>query len=192
MARLHRLLAAVITLGTQVPSMAEDAARPEEQPTFDRETYDERNKLLNRLIGECIELSRSAAIEKKERKTVPDETISQLEELHLQIQKLEGQQDEETLKLQAAQSTGSKETAATAEPTPGDPSDVYFQGWLLSRDAEKLREKGKLAESREKLERAIKLFEQVAKEHPDWKPDMVQSRLKKAKNELSALPLAGG
>lgn len=61
-------------------------------------------------------------------------------------------------------------------PKNFDPSDVYFQGWLLSRDAEKLAAEERFTEAYEKLERAQKLFNSVAEFFPLWKPDMVKGR----------------
>ncbi len=61
-------------------------------------------------------------------------------------------------------------------PAHFDPSDVYFQGWLLSRDAEKLRADKKFTEAYEKLRRAQQLFDSVATYYPLWKPEMVKGR----------------
>jgi hypothetical protein len=61
-------------------------------------------------------------------------------------------------------------------PDPNDPSELYFQGWLLSRDAGKLEENDKPAEALEKLERARQIFDRVARDFPTWKPEMVAGR----------------
>ncbi len=66
-----------------------------------------------------------------------------------------------------------------AEPARFDPSEVYFQGWLLTRDAEKLANDGKFNESLEKLRRAQQLFDTVARTFPEWKEEMVAGRRKK-------------
>lgn len=61
-------------------------------------------------------------------------------------------------------------------PMNFDPADVYFQGWLLARDAEKLRAEKKYAESLEKLQRSRELFDNVATYFPMWKREMVGGR----------------
>ena len=61
-------------------------------------------------------------------------------------------------------------------PAHFDPSDVYFQGWLLSRDAEKLKAEKRYAEALEKFRRSQQLFDSVQKYFPLWKPEMVKGR----------------
>jgi hypothetical protein len=77
------------------------------------------------------------------------------------------------------------EEAAGPAPDPHDPSDRYFQGWLLSRDAGKLAEEGKSAEALVKLDRARQLFDRVARDFPDWKPEMVAGRRKQTAESLA-------
>ncbi|MGE9270259.1 MAG: hypothetical protein ACQKBU_05595, partial [Verrucomicrobiales bacterium] len=77
---------------------------------------------------------------------------------------------------------------STPQATPNfDPSDVYFQGWLLSKDAEKLREEGKHAEALEKLRRAQQLFDTVARAFPEWKKDMVSGRRRKTVDAIASV-----
>ncbi|MGB6221039.1 tetratricopeptide repeat protein [Haloferula sp.] len=64
-------------------------------------------------------------------------------------------------------------------PAAFDPSDVYFQAWLLSKDAEKLEEEGKHLEALNKLRRARQMFGEISKNFPTWKPEMVQGRVEK-------------
>jgi len=89
-----------------------------------------------------------------------------------------------------------------------NPADVYYQGYLYSDEALKLQNSGKYAESLEKYRRAQTFFDTVAKFHPEWKPDMVATRLKKNlgsikdtsaraeqemnKNNIAAAELEGG
>ncbi|RYD64659.1 MAG: tetratricopeptide repeat protein [Verrucomicrobiaceae bacterium] len=93
--------------------------------------------------------------------------------------------------------------SATAQEQPGpltpskdapsnfDPSDVYFQGWLLSRDAEKLQGEKKYAEALEKVLRARQLFDNVSSYYPLWKPDMVKGRRAKTQEDIDRVgPLA--
>jgi Flp pilus assembly protein TadD len=88
---------------------------------------------------------------------------------------------------------------ATAQEQPGpmtptkdapanfDPSDVYFQGWLLSRDAEKLQAENKPAEALEKLLRARQLFDSVSSYYPLWKPEMVKGRRSKTQDDIDVV-----
>lgn len=78
-------------------------------------------------------------------------------------------------------------TPAPSAPAHFDPSDVYFQGWLLSRDAEKLQADGKFVEALEKFTRARQLFESVATYFPLWKPEMVQGRRQKTQELIAAV-----
>ena len=72
-------------------------------------------------------------------------------------------------------------------PEPNAPSDRYFQGWLLSRDAGKLADEGKPAEALGKLDRARQLFDRVARDFPDWKPEMVAGRRKQTAESLALI-----
>jgi predicted nucleic acid-binding Zn-ribbon protein len=76
-------------------------------------------------------------------------------------------------------------------PANFDPADVYFQGWLLSRDADKLRAEKKYAESLEKLQRARELFDSVATYFPMWRRDMVGGRRAQTQETIDQVaPLA--
>jgi hypothetical protein len=68
-----------------------------------------------------------------------------------------------------------------------DPSDLYFQGWLLSRDAEKLADGKKPEEALDKLDRARRIFDRVARDFPDWKPEMVKGRRAQTAETLALL-----
>jgi Flp pilus assembly protein TadD len=72
-------------------------------------------------------------------------------------------------------------------PAAFDPSDVYFQGWLLSKDAEKLREEEKYAEALEKLRRARELFDTIARTFPEWRKDMVERRRTKTHDLIASV-----
>lgn len=60
-----------------------------------------------------------------------------------------------------------------------DPSEAYFQGWLLSRDAENLEKDGDVKAADAKLDQASKLFDAIRTYYPDWRPEMVKGRLEK-------------
>ncbi len=61
-------------------------------------------------------------------------------------------------------------------PAQFDPSDVYFQGYLATRAAEQLEAKGDFAAAAEKLGKAQKMFDNVNRYYPAWKPEMVKGR----------------
>jgi tetratricopeptide (TPR) repeat protein len=74
-----------------------------------------------------------------------------------------------------------------------DPSDVWFQAWMSSRDAEKLATAGKFSEALDKYEHSRQMFENVAKLYPEWKKDMVQGRLAATRESIQTLkPKAEG
>jgi Flp pilus assembly protein TadD len=82
-------------------------------------------------------------------------------------------------------------TPAKDAPANFDPSDVYFQAWLLSRDAEKLQTEKKHGEALEKLLRARQLFDSVSSYYPLWKPEMVKGRRTKTQDDINTVaPLA--
>ncbi|BCX46430.1 tetratricopeptide repeat-containing protein [Haloferula helveola] len=77
--------------------------------------------------------------------------------------------------------------APAPAPAQFDPSDVYFQGWLLSRDAEKLADQEKYSEALEKLRRAQQLFDTISKTFPMWKREMVQGRRTKTLDSIAVV-----
>lgn len=77
--------------------------------------------------------------------------------------------------------------AAEPAPDPNDPSELYFQGWLLSRDAGKLADGKKPEEALDKLDRARRIFDRVARDFPDWKPEMVKGRRAQTAETLALL-----
>jgi len=70
----------------------------------------------------------------------------------------------------------SGQTSAPVQTAQFDPSDLYFQGYLAIRAAEKLEAQGDFVAAAEKLERARKLIDTVRRYHPDWKSEMVNGR----------------
>ena len=79
--------------------------------------------------------------------------------------------------------------AATAAPAPlqsaqFDPSDVYFQGYLAVRAAEKLEASGDFVGAMAKLSSATKAFDAVRKYYPAWKSAMVEGRSAKTAETL--------
>ena len=89
-------------------------------------------------------------------------------------------------------STARSEKSGGARAEEGaDPSDLYFQGWLLSRDAGKLKDANQSAASLEKFERALGIFKQIAKDHAAWKPEMVRSRIASTEGDIARLKTGG-
>lgn len=68
-----------------------------------------------------------------------------------------------------------------------DPSDVWFQAWMSSRDADKLAAAGKFSEALGKYEHSRQMFENVAKLYPDWKKDMVGGRLAATREAIESI-----
>ncbi len=77
--------------------------------------------------------------------------------------------------------------APSTRPAPAafDPSDVYFQAWLLSKDAEKLVEEGKHLEALNKLRRARQMFGEISQNFPTWKPEMLRGRVDKTIQDIA-------
>jgi Flp pilus assembly protein TadD len=75
----------------------------------------------------------------------------------------------------------------TERPAPAafDPSDVYFQAWLLSKDADKLEAEGKHLEALNKLRRARQMFGEIKNSFPTWKPEMLQGRIEKTVQSIA-------
>ncbi|MEO5914750.1 MAG: hypothetical protein ABIS50_10985 [Luteolibacter sp.] len=75
-----------------------------------------------------------------------------------------------------------------------DPSDTYFQGYLLVRQAQNKREEfGKEKADRSLLEiygKAYSHFLGVQISKPEWKKEMVRTRLNQTKDELKEIYLA--
>lgn len=69
-----------------------------------------------------------------------------------------------------------------------EPSDGYFQAYLLTRNAESLLNQGQQASTREavleQFEKSYAYFLGVRETAPDWKAQMVLARLEKTKSSL--------
>jgi len=68
-----------------------------------------------------------------------------------------------------------------------DPSDVYFQGYLANRAAEKLETEANYLAAAEKLQQAQKIIQAIQKNYPAWKPGMVNSRFAKNVESLTRI-----
>ena len=79
-----------------------------------------------------------------------------------------------------------EEEQPAKEEKKDDPKDAYFQGWLLQREAEKLREKGENKEAEEKMVGALRLFRGIQQQWPEWKKEMVKGRLSQTEETLKS------
>ncbi|MDX1680555.1 MAG: tetratricopeptide repeat protein [Akkermansiaceae bacterium] len=83
--------------------------------------------------------------------------------------------------------TGQGQTVqGVPSPTQFDPSDVYFQGYLSTRSAEKLEAQGDHIGAAEKYRLADEYFSTIRKYYPDWRPSMVKRRSTKTRDALAA------
>jgi len=84
-------------------------------------------------------------------------------------------------------------SSAQQDPRALDPSDVFFQAWLTIRDAEKLEKAGEFNGARQKYEQAAKYYNVISRFHKNWKPHMVEARVKstsEAINNIEAKAIA--
>lgn len=86
-----------------------------------------------------------------------------------------------TASISHAQASGQVQSAQF------DPSDVYFQGYLATRAAEKFETEENFLAAKEKLEQAQKIVEAIRKNYPAWKPDMVNNRAAKNLESLTRI-----
>lgn len=77
------------------------------------------------------------------------------------------------------------QTPPPFSPAKFDPSDVYFQGYLASRSAERLEGSGDYIRAAEQYHKADELFSTIRQYYPDWKPDMVGRRARKTTDALA-------
>jgi Flp pilus assembly protein TadD len=80
----------------------------------------------------------------------------------------------------------SQEKKAPEEPG-FDPAEVYYQAWLYTRDAEKLKKENRNNEAMEKLKTAEKFFLSIFKFHPEWKKEMITGRLEITKKYIAGI-----
>lgn len=72
----------------------------------------------------------------------------------------------------------------------GDAGDIYLKGYNLNSEAMRLEQTGDVRGAQEKYKQAYQLIATVAKNFPDWQPDVVIYRLKVLEQKLSqAAPL---
>lgn len=77
--------------------------------------------------------------------------------------------------------------SAKEDPRALDPSDVFFQAWLTIRDAEKLEKEGKFNDARLKYQQASKYYNVIARFHKNWKPHMVEARVKSTQDAIQKI-----
>lgn len=72
----------------------------------------------------------------------------------------------------------------------GEAGDIYLKGYNLNNEATRLEQAGDVRGAQEKYRQAYQLIVSVAKNFPDWQPDVVIYRLKAIEQKLSqAAPL---
>ncbi|MGE9268526.1 MAG: tetratricopeptide repeat protein [Verrucomicrobiales bacterium] len=82
---------------------------------------------------------------------------------------------------------GSARSQTPEELAQLDPSDVYFQAWLLVRDAEKLQEQKAYVKAFEKFRKASLFFNHLAVNYPSWKSELVQGRQRTTQDALNEI-----
>ncbi len=78
--------------------------------------------------------------------------------------------------------------SAFGQSNGGEAGDIYFKGFMLKNEAEKLEQAGDVRSAQEKYKQAYQLISTVAKNFPEWQPDVVSYRLKAIEQKLSLAP----
>ncbi len=63
--------------------------------------------------------------------------------------------------------------SSAAQRYETDPQDIYFQGYLVTKEALELDKRSDYAGAYRKLLQASDIFDSVARNHPEWNPTMV-------------------
>lgn len=72
---------------------------------------------------------------------------------------------------------GALTSGALAQQATGeDPGPLYLDGYLMVEDAAKLEQQGKFAEALRKYNDAKNVFDTIARNHPGWRPEVVNFR----------------
>jgi len=71
-----------------------------------------------------------------------------------------------------------QQVSAQQDPRALAPADVFFQAWLTIRDAEKLEKEQKYGDAWRKYRQAAKYYDILSRYHKNWKPHLVQDRVK--------------
>jgi len=74
-----------------------------------------------------------------------------------------------------------------AQPQFIDPSDLYFEAWLKIRDAEKLTKEEHFLDAYEKYQSAQKIFGTISSYHPEWKAEMVATRIGSTQKSIDGI-----
>ena len=68
-----------------------------------------------------------------------------------------------------------KKTEQKTDAVPSEePSDLYYQAYLLTREAEREEDRD---QALQKLQKALDEFQAIKTKFPDWKPKMVEGRI---------------
>jgi hypothetical protein len=76
---------------------------------------------------------------------------------------------------------------AKDDPSLLDPSDVFFQAYLVVRDADKLQKEGKHTDAWRKYHQAAKYYDIIAKHHKNWKPHLVLGRIESTRDAIKLI-----
>lgn len=76
---------------------------------------------------------------------------------------------------------------AQDDPSTLDPSDVFFQAYLVVRDANKLEKEGKHTDAWRKYHQAAKYYDIIAKHHKNWKPHLVLGRIESTRDAIKLI-----
>ena len=64
------------------------------------------------------------------------------------------------------------------DPKALDPRDIFLQAWLTIREGDKFEKAGQYNNARLKYQQAAKYYITLSKFHKNWKPLMVEARIK--------------
>jgi len=78
-------------------------------------------------------------------------------------------------------------SATQNDPRALDPADVFFQAWLVIRDAEKLKKEGKINEARLKYKQAATYYNIITRFHKNYRPAMVANRVRTTAESIREL-----
>lgn len=67
------------------------------------------------------------------------------------------------------------------------PSEMFLDAWQLREDGMKAEKAGEFKTAYDRYRAAAKIYDQIAREHPDWKPAMVEFRRNGMKEQINGV-----
>ena len=67
------------------------------------------------------------------------------------------------------------------------PSEMFLDAWQLREDGMKAEKAGEFKTAYDRYRSAAKIYDQIAREHPDWKPAMVEFRRNGMKEQINGV-----